>query len=697
MKLKKYFLILVVPLLFFVFAFFTLSDYGISWDEPIHFQRGQAYLYYFLTGKLTYTDLPVIKDYEPKIEGLDISKEYPGRQIVSLEDSFRRSYFQNETINGEWFLANDSGHPPLNGELAALFNKIFYQDLNVLGDIESYHLFIVVAATILVFVVCFFAYQTYGSLVAIISGITLGLYPLFFAESHFNIKDPPETAFFALTIWAFWQSLNKKSWKWMILTAISFGFALGTKFNILFLPVILVPYLIIRYWSFVTKNIKRPFYILSRVPMTYWFALIGAPLIVAVIFFGSWPYLWQDLWGNTLSIFKFYKDIGTASGYQPNFILSGGINSYPAYWIITTTPIWMLVLTICGIVYSFKHLKKHNFASALWLLWFFVPIIRVSWPGTSVYGGIRQIMEYIPAMALLSGLGGLFLVEKLNSFFKRNLRVIETVVCILTFSFMFYPILVYHPNENVYFNALIGGLKGATQENVPSAGNSFGNAYYQAVAWMNRNLEKDAKLVFVQGTLTNIPSIYLRPDIKLWNGYWTAIDRGGEYLVELTYDGSEVAYPYAWDYVNRFLTPVYEVKVDGVAIAKVWKNDLAHTKPEYRKDEKLYSGRIDLQRKGNIISVKFADDLILSHITLRFNKNKNCTLLPVPIYISEDGQKWIRKGEDFLSHQINSTVALDGNIAHYYFAGDKVRYIRIETNNDSCLLNVGNFSATILQ
>src|SRR3989339_848755 len=110
MKLRL-FSIITVPILFFVIALGTIYDYGISWDEPIHLQRGQAYLYYILTGKTVYDETDI------------------------------KSYYQNEQLTAKYFLDKDDGHPPLNGIFASISNVIFYQQLGILGDIESYHLF----------------------------------------------------------------------------------------------------------------------------------------------------------------------------------------------------------------------------------------------------------------------------------------------------------------------------------------------------------------------------------------------------------------------------------------------------------------------------------------------------------------------------------------------------------------------------
>ena len=52
--------------------------------------------------------------------------------------------------------------------------------------------------------------------------------------------------------------------------------------------------------------------------------------------------------------------------------------------------------------------------------------------------------------------------------------------------------------------------------------------------------------------------------------------------MELTFNDSGKDFFYVWEYTNKFLIPLYEVKIDGVSILKIWKNDLEHTKKEYR-------------------------------------------------------------------------------------------------------------------
>lgn len=650
---KKFLWVILVPVIFFIVSYLTLSDYGISWDEPIHFTRGQAYLNYFLNGDLVYDG-----------------------QIFSG----RHSLYQETSFAAQFFLKNDSGHPPINGILAAFSNFIFYQKLGLLGDIESYHLFNVLSATFLVLIISLFAKQAYGNLAAMFTGLSLVLYPLFFAESHFNIKDPAEAAFFAATIWAFWNSLKKYEWRWLLAATIFFALGLGTKFNILFLPFILLPWLILR-----DLRVVSPLKIIFKLPRKFLIVLVVSPFIVTAIFFLSWPYLWQDPM-NILNIFLYYKEIGTGGLGQPQYITWGGFNLFPVTWILTTTPPIILFLTALGIVAAFKRRETEKTA-LLFLLWLLIPILRVSLPGSSIYGGVRQIMEFIPAMALLSGLGVLTLVNLLKKLpvFGKCPNLILSLFVAMLFVPHFLVMVKLHPNENVYFNSFLGGLPGAQKANIPYWGNSFGNAYYQAAKWINQNALPGSKVGLVQGTKVNIPKLYFSPEINFSNSSWSAINRWGEYLVELTHQGNEIAYPFAWEYINKVLIPIYEVKVDGVPIAKVWKNDIEHSRVEYQKEVPLVVKNIS--QAGNILIIAFQEQYTVARMIVEFNPGQNCSdLNSGTVETSHDGINWRLEPEKLTDQQIVSYPTLEKGKIHYIFPARSANLIRINTGDEkSCL------------
>ncbi|KKU10914.1 MAG: hypothetical protein UX13_C0001G0005 [Candidatus Woesebacteria bacterium GW2011_GWB1_45_5] len=568
--MRQKFILFLVPAVFFLVSIFTLKDYGISWDSPIHFRRGQSYLHYLTTGKMDYKDV-----------------------------SGKMSYFQSNIQNASYFLQDDGGHPPVNGILSAVTNYVFFRQLNILGDIEAYNLFIVITSSLLVLIVGLFAFGEYGIFAALSSQTILALYPLFFAESHFNIKDPPLAFFFGLTIYLIWLAIKRNKWWLMIAAGLSSGIALGIKFNILFLPFIIVPYLFLEKRFF--KNAKLVI------------AFLVIPVISFLILFALWPYLWAGP-GRLLSVFDYYKNIGTGTGYQNNFLLPGGLNAFALFWITITTPPVVLLLVLTGVLAIMRDRAKQK-TGVLWLLWMIVPIVRISLPNTTVYGGIRQIMEFVPAMALIAGVGASRIVS--------GIKFPKAVFYVLILTVLSVPVVKLHPNQNVYFNSLIGGLHGAYTKNVPYWGNSFGNAYWQAVKWLNENSESGARLALIQGTMTNIPPVQLRSDIDFSNLNWSGIFRSGEYLLELTHNDPVKLYPYGWEYVENFLDPVYEVKVDGVAIAKLWKNDLEHTKTEFRKEE-IKTTHIPL-KDGRELRVDLGEEKIITRVYVGFTETGKCS------------------------------------------------------------------------
>ena len=146
--LRKEKLLAILPAVIFLIAgVLTLGDYGINWDESFHFQRGQAYLRYFLTNKKDFLDLPAY----PKLRG---DSDFMGRKgeqdiYVVAEKSKdlplskeRRSYYQSDVFTFSFLNSGfDGGHPPTSDILASFFNFIFYQKLGIFDDIEAYHLF----------------------------------------------------------------------------------------------------------------------------------------------------------------------------------------------------------------------------------------------------------------------------------------------------------------------------------------------------------------------------------------------------------------------------------------------------------------------------------------------------------------------------------------------------------------------------
>lgn len=572
---------------FFTIGLLTLPHYGINWDEPVHYIRGQAFLRFFMTGEKDYTGMPRIRAnyYNNLLVKIPKDVEYADDNI------FRRSIYQYD--GGPNYLSflffkkgDDRGHPPLNGIMASFFNYVFYQKLGVIGDIESYHLFIVLMSAALIGLV-FFMVSEYGVFAGIVAALSLGLYPLFFSESHFNIKDPVSAAFVSFTLYTFYKGVVKNSLKWMLASSIFAGLALGTKFNIFFAGFILLPWLVI----YLSKNSR--FFALRGIAKI----ILGVVLLIIISFgilYASWPFLWEDPIKNILAIFTYYKEIGYTESYQPaHYLVFGGFNIYPIQAVLFTTPLVILFLSSIGVLYAFKNGLGEKYHTSLFVLfWFLVPIFRVVLPNAGIYGGLRQIMEYIPAMAVLAGIGAAYIVKLLNGYitiltnkiwkkqfnnvtieqWNNRIRTILQLIVIVSFIPITLEIISLHPNQNVYFNPLIGGLKGAKEKNFPDWGVTLGSAYKAGITWMNKNAEPNARLALVKGLLQNIPANQIRKDIYFSEFYYSGYLKKGEYLMEV------IDYRWALDipeekrmYIET-LPVVYDVKVDGVPILNIWRN-----------------------------------------------------------------------------------------------------------------------------
>lgn len=657
---------------FFLAALFTLPDYNINWDIGNHAMRGQAYLHFFLTGNRDYSDLPKFKTYWQKPESLWLKSNVSKKEIV------RRSAYQYDGYNYNFTLETDSGHPPLSDIISSFFNLVLFQKLGLINDIDAYRVYGIVLSAILVGVIYWWATKIYGKFAGIVAALSLSLYPLFWSHTHFNTdKDIPETVFYSLLLFSVWRAVALKSWKWLLVSGVIFGLALGTKFNILFAIFVILPWLVFIFFKGVLKKLKLSFF-------------LAAPLAILmgiIIFIGTWPYLWQDIFGNLAKVVSFYKGLGLTTDTS-RLLPFLGVNTYPIQTVIYSTPPVILALFLIGVVALWGQLKKEKEkASVLILLWFLAPIIRVSLRGTNIHGGIRQIMEFIPAMALIAGLGGEALKSSLIKIFKFKKIIYSSLIVLVLFVPLLVTLVRLHPSEEFYFNFLIGGLRGAKQRNYPYWGENYGSPYRKAVEWINQNAEAGAKVVFPYELMMNIPRIFFRPDLEFSNVLRSGYLRQGEYAIGLIYQGVEDRSYYDM-YLNRFLEPVYQTLVDGVPILKVWKNDKQHLKKPWQ-EEPATGLNYKVDREG--IKIDLGQILAASRVEIDYGE-KNCPDLSLGYTkISEDGVLWRTMPKTFPNEWRISSQGRQPRGGKFTepLVGLPARYIQFYlTPEDTCLKKV---------
>lgn len=646
----------LASLLFFIAALATLPHYGVNWDAVSHLSRGQAYLHFYLTGKTNYKDLPQYKPYFQKVDGIFFKPDIPKEEIPRI------SIYQTIGRDLDYVIEHyDYGHPHISDVLSSVFNFVLFQKLGILNDIDSYRVYGIFLAAALVGLVFWWTARIYGRFAGIVAALSLSLYPLFWAESHFNTeKDIPETVYWSFMLFSIWKGVTGKSWKWILVSGVFFGLALGTKLNVLFSIFVFGPWIV---FFLVSKKIRLQAKII--------FAGLAAPFLGLAIVVGTWPAFWSDPQRKITQLLSFYRDIGTNS--------SIGINTYALDWILYTTPLVILFLTLSGImaIVSRRFSRDHIL---LFLLWLVVPILRVSLPGTNIYGGVRQIMEFIPAMAILAGIGAGQIVK-----FGKPLRFIV----LLAFIPITFKLIEIHPNENVYFNPLIGGIGGAKERDFPGWGVSFGAPYRKAIEWINQNAEEGAKLTLGYEILSNIPGIWIRPDIE-YKSNRSGYLRQGEYVISLRFQGTGTR-SYFDMYLDRMIEPLYKVTVDSVPILKIWKNDEKYLKSEWRNEAVLEE--VKVFQKDNVLSFDTGNVVKLSRLEMTYNQ-KNCPeLLWGYLMISKDGKDWERV-PGVLPEEVRikslGEQPKDGKFIEP-FVGQEARYINFfATPYNACVTRVQN-------
>ncbi|QQS38623.1 glycosyltransferase family 39 protein [Candidatus Woesebacteria bacterium] len=678
---------LFIFVLVFILGLVTLPHYGINWDTINHLPRGQAYLNYFLTGSRDFSNLPTFTKYWQDPDKLAFSPIDKSR-----EDVARVSLYQNAGVDFNYFMENDGGHPPASDIISSLFNYFLFQKWGIINDIDSYRVYSILLFSMSVAFLFYWISDTTNSYLAgFISALTLLSYPLYWSEAHFNNeKDIPEAVYILLTLMLVWYGVLRKKKRLLLIAGITSGLALGTKFNAFFLPFIVLPWMILLLYPR-RSEIKKILLQNKTLIMT----LFCIPILALFIFIALWPFLWLDPLSNIKTVLNFYHEIGLTDSFDKRFIAFGGINLYPMLWIVFSTPIIVLILSALGLTKAICDLRnRNNGFYFLVVLWLIVPIARVTAPGTNIYGGVRQIMEYVAPLSILCGIGALTIYNLVSK--QKILRSLFWIVLISGYTFHIFRLISLHPNENVYFNSLIGGHIGARSINFPAAGNSFGVAYREGISWINKSTPHGTKLAYARELIPNIPLIWIRPDIRLSNSYRSGILQEGEYIIALTYQGTELT-SFHDRYLNLGLHPIYSIDVDGASILKVWENTAKYRTEKYSSISDYYGFTYEYSDQGFVVDLgKIVD---LAKISISYDDARCLDIEHGYVQISTDNTNWQRlpgtmPKEDW-SVPLMGFYPTDKNIV-IPFIGNETRFARIVMSPiDQCLSTIDKVEVKI--
>lgn len=173
---------------------------------------------------------------------------------------------------------------------------------------------------------------------------------------------------------------------------------------------------------------------------------------------------------------------------------------YALEMLAVTTPPGLLALAILGGFLSLREAaggtrRQPRAAAVLLLAWALLPLALVTLFRPNLYDGIRHLLFVLPALALLAGVGGAWLVERAPSVRWRTVALAVVAAVILA---PFPAMLRLHPYQMTYFNAFVGGTEGADGR---FETDYWASSYGEAIRWINGQATGEGGIrVLVAGT-----------------------------------------------------------------------------------------------------------------------------------------------------------------------------------------------------
>ena len=260
--------------------------------------------------------------------------------------------------------------------------------------------------TLLVALLCasiyLFVAHVWGRVEALAAVGALLTMPRTFAHAHLFALDAPVMALTFMALHGFFLCARGRSWWWAAAGAAAWGLALSTKVNALFVPLIVIPWLVL-----CARDALLP-------------ALVCGATIGPLCFLGSWPWLWHDTIARLGAYLRFHGQhwqidvtyFGTKYRTAPWH--------YPAVMTLVTTPALTLVEAAVGVARTVRERAqcpaiadtRERWADPSWrrraaaalLGWaLLVNLALNSLPSTPKYTGVRLFQPVFPLLAIIAG------------------------------------------------------------------------------------------------------------------------------------------------------------------------------------------------------------------------------------------------------------------------------------------------------
>ena len=425
------------------------------------------FLYIFLTSDL----IGFVRDEGFYMKAAGISADW----FEYMEKSFRKGEFfepfSKKSIN-RYFKFNHE-HPTFVKNLFGFSQYLFHRKLGWLSFAGSARFIAAVFAFLTALLIYYFGARFFNRSTAVISPLLFFLMPHIFFHSHLACFDVPILFFWSGLFIFFAEYLIERKLRTAVFIAVFLGFAMGTKHNVFFVPIIffLVWTIFFMIWGRQAKDFRiLKEYALKMPVIFYLFVFVSIP-----VYFLSWPWLWYDTADRFIDYLNFHGKHVNYTNYYFGQQLSRGPFPFSFPWVMSffTAPLPQALLFISGIYFFIRNLlsKADWISRQVWILLIIgalFPIFLIAIPSVPIFGGIKHYFTGFPIMLT----SGVFLVtEEAGQFFGKylkgdsffNKKIITPLLFFLCVVSLVPLNVKFAKRGAAFYNQLIGGAQGAAE------------------------------------------------------------------------------------------------------------------------------------------------------------------------------------------------------------------------------------------
>jgi len=346
-----------------------------------------------------------------------------------------------------------------------MFNMISAAANRYIGGLDEYdmrHLINSIAGFLAILITGLLARRIGNWMTGFLALILLASYPQFFGQSMNNPKDIPFALGFVFSIYFFIkliQELPRPSARTWIMSAAGIALTINMRIGGMMLIGILIAFVTGAY--ILSAETRKQ--ITQTKSVTY---LITRILFVTVAgYFGGllfWPYGLLAPLSHPFEALKEQSNFSIGIGllFDGKYMSSKDIPwYYIPKWIWITAPLVVLLPAMIQPVICLFRKKGKSFLLILLVLFAILfPWSYMVYNKSPLYDGMRQFLFVVPLITVLAALTWQFFITIIS---QKTVSFTATALFLTGIALPLRFCFANHPNEYVYFNELIGGIKGA--------------------------------------------------------------------------------------------------------------------------------------------------------------------------------------------------------------------------------------------